>query len=131
MQKGIPESARRLIAAHIESVAQLEILLLLRESPERLWSAADVARELRSSTELAEASLGRLSRAGLAAVEVGEGGTPCFRFAPSAPGSAAAVEQVASAYATHKTALIALIFSGPRDSIRGFADAFRVRSDDA
>lgn len=129
MAKGIPEAARRLIAAHIESVAQLEVLLLLRESPDRLWSAAEVARELRTSSELAEASLGRFSRAGLVEVEVDPEGQPCFRFMPATPALGAAMDDLSAAYATHRTAVIALIFSGPADSIQGFADAFRVRED--
>jgi len=129
LRKGIPESARKLIAGHIESVAQLEMMLLLRESRERLWTASDVARELRTSEELAEASLGRLSRSGLVEVEIDAGGSPCFRCAPSARGAAAAVEELAAAYATHKSAVVTLIFSGPEDSIQDFAGAFRLRGD--
>lgn len=129
MGGGIPEAARRLVAAHIESVAQLEIMLFLRDGRDRLWSVDDVARELRTSTELAEASLGRLSRSGLVGVEVGADGSPCFRFAPSGRGVAAAVDALAAAYVTHKTAVVTLIFSGPDDSIQDFADAFRLRGD--
>lgn len=128
--QGIPESVRALVSERIESVAELEILLLLRERRERMWDAHDVAKELRTSAELAEAMLGRLSRSGLAAVEVDAEGRPCFRFAPVSPALQRASDEAAAAYSTHKTALIALIFSGPTDSIRGFADAFRVRSED-
>ena len=129
MPKGIPEAARNLIAEHIESVAQLEVLLLLRGSPERVWAGAEVARELRTSAELADASLGRLSRAGLVRVEIDAEGRPGFQFAPSTRRLAAAAEELASAYSTHKTAVITLIFSGPDDSIQDFADAFRLRGD--
>lgn len=130
MAKGIPESARALITEHIESVAQLDVLLLLRQSRDRLWDARDVAKELRTSAELAEAMLGRLSRSGLAGVEVESDGRPCFRFAPASPALQKATDELAAAYSTHKTAVIALIFSGPTDSIQGFADAFRLRGDD-
>lgn len=127
---GIPEAARRLISDHLESVAQLEVLLLLRESPERVWGAQEVAAELRTAAELAEASLGRLSRAGLVGVEVDPEGRPRFCYRPSTPAAAAAVDQLAAAYATHKSAVIAFIFSSPTDSIQGFADAFRLRGDE-
>lgn len=129
MGVGIPEAARRLIAEHIESVAQLEVLLLLRAAHERSWSWQDVAAELRTAPELAEASLGRLSRAGLVGVEIDAEGRPCFRYEPSTPTAADAADKLAAAYATYKTAVIALIFSSPTDSIQGFADAFRLRGD--
>lgn len=130
MGAGIPGAVRQLIAEHIESVAQLEVLLLLREHPERVWSSQDVAAELRTAPELAEASLGRLSRAGLVAVEIEAEGRPCFRYLPSTPAAAQAVDQLAAAYATHKTSVIAFIFSAPTDSVQGFADAFRLRGDE-
>lgn len=130
MAKGIPESARALISEHIESVAQLEVLLLLRESGDRRWDAHDVAKELRTSAELAEAMLGRLSRSGFVGVEVDSDGRPCFHFAPASPALKRATDELAGVYATHKTAVIALIFSGPTDSIQGFADAFRLRGGD-
>lgn len=129
MGSGIPEAARRLISDHIESVAQLEVLLLLRGDREREWTAHDIAASLRTAPELAEASLGRMSRAGLLGVEIDADGRPCFRYAPAVPATSAAVDQLAAAYATHKTAVIAFIFSGETDSIQGFADAFRLRGD--
>lgn len=130
MAQGIPDAARALISEHIESVAQLDVLLLLRTAPGRLWDAADVGKELRTSAELAEAVLARLSRGGLVAVEIDPQGHPCFRFAPASSRLRASVDQLAGAYATHKTAVIALIFSGPTDSIQGFADAFRMRGEE-
>lgn len=129
MAGGIPEAARRLLSEHIESVAQLDVLLLLRSWHDRLVDAQEVAREMRTSPELADTALGRLTRSGLARVEIEADGRPRFGYAPESKELERAVEELASAYSTHKTAVVALIFSGPADSIQGFADAFRLRGD--
>lgn len=89
----------------------------------------EVAARLRTAPELAEASLGRLSRAGLAAVDIDGEGRPCFRYLPSSPALAAAADQLAEAYSTRRTAVIAFIFSAPTDAVQGFADAFRLRGE--
>jgi hypothetical protein len=40
------ERIQRFIAENIASVAQLEVLLLLKQNPDRAWNAEDVARAL-------------------------------------------------------------------------------------
>lgn len=41
---GVPAEVRRFIAAEIESVGQLEVLLLLRGAADKNWTADEVAR---------------------------------------------------------------------------------------
>lgn len=43
-QTGIPAEVRRFLAAEIESVKQLEVLLLLRGIADKHWTADEVAR---------------------------------------------------------------------------------------
>ena len=43
--QSIPKEASRFIAEYITSVAQLELLLLLRTDQERAWTADHLARE--------------------------------------------------------------------------------------
>src|SRR5918994_2826599 len=45
---GLPEDVHRFLYQNIDSVEQLEVLLYLRQSPERGWSSEDVARALYS-----------------------------------------------------------------------------------
>jgi hypothetical protein len=45
-QTGVPAEVRRFIAAEIESVGQLEVLLLLRGAPDKTWTADEVERAL-------------------------------------------------------------------------------------
>ena len=63
---------RRLIADHIDSVEQLEILLLLYQHPERAWTAEAVARELRDLALSAGDRLEDLARGGAPGPGAGE-----------------------------------------------------------
>ena len=119
---------RRLIADHIDSVEQLEILLLLYQHPERSWTEASVARELRISAMSAGDRLNDMARAAILSKVQGTEGE--YRYAPESPQLAEAVAGLAAAYSERRVTVINLIFSKPVDKIRTFADAFRLRRDD-
>lgn len=122
MSAGITDGARRLIAEHIHSVEQLEVLLLLRATPEKAWSAAEVARALVSQADTAETRLIDLEQRGL--ISRGEDG---WRYDPGR--REREVTQLAEAYGTRRVAVVGLIFSKPSDSVTSFSDAFRLRKD--
>lgn len=124
----LPEAVRRLIADHIDSVEQLEILLLLHQHPERSWTAESVARELRVSPLSAGDRLKDMGRASILSKVQGTEGE--YRYAPESQQLAEAVAGLATAYAERRVTVINLIFSKPVDKIRTFADAFRLRRDD-
>jgi hypothetical protein len=126
----IPDSVKRLIADHVESVSQLEVLLLLQAGGDELWAPDGVARRLKTAPEIADAALSKFARAGIAAVEVDASGEPRFAYRPASPAMKNAVDTLAARYATHKTTVIALIFEQPSDAIQDFADAFRLRGED-
>lgn len=42
-ESGVPAPVRRFIAGHIESVGQLEVLLLLRAAADKQWTTDEVA----------------------------------------------------------------------------------------
>jgi DNA-binding Lrp family transcriptional regulator len=120
----LPEGVRRLIADSIDSVEQLEILLLLLQHPARTWTAETVARELRISPLSAGDRLEDLTRdALLARVK----GIEEYRYAPGSAALDEAARGLAAAYTERRVTVINLIFSKPVDKIRTFADAFRLR----
>ncbi|HEX5752662.1 MAG TPA: hypothetical protein VFZ09_41040 [Archangium sp.] len=123
----LPEAVRRLIAEHIDSVEQLEILLLLHQHPERSWTAESVARELRISPLSAGDRLKDMARAAILARV--QGSEAEYRYAPESPQMGEAVSGLAAAYSERRVTVINLIFSKPVDKIRTFADAFRLRKD--
>jgi hypothetical protein len=119
---------RRLIADHIDSVEQLEILLLLYQHPERTWDAEAVARELRVAAVSAAERLEDMTHSGILARK--DGKPVEYRYAPKSAGLGDAVRGLALAYSERRVTVINLIFSKPVDKIRTFADAFRIRRDD-
>lgn len=119
---------RRLIAEHIDSVEQLEILLLLHQHPERSWTAESVARELRVSPMSAGDRLKDMARAAI--LSKVKGTEAEYRYTPENPQLGEAVSGLATAYSERRVTVINLIFSKPVDKIRTFADAFRLRKDE-
>ena len=61
----IPEDVAQFIIEKIDSVAQLEALLLLRDSPQQQWDIAAVAKRLYIDDEQADKVLARLREASL------------------------------------------------------------------
>jgi hypothetical protein len=126
---GVSETVRSLIVERIDSVVQLELLLLLHANPARAWSAGDVAQELRIDPTWAGGQLGELVGHGLIAPASTED-PRTYRYAPAAGSPLdAAVAQLARDYAERRVTIITLIFSKPVDKLRSFADAFRLRKD--
>jgi hypothetical protein len=126
MSASIPEDVRNFLFQHIDSVEQLEVLLLLRMHADRGWSPEEVATELRTDARSVRERLDDLRGGGLLAAEP-EGG---LRYAPKSPALDRTVHAVAQCYETHRVAIITLIFSKPSDRIRSFADAFRLRKEE-
>ena len=126
-ENDIPGDVRTLIGRHIDSVVQLELLLLLHRGRDRTWTADDVARELRIEPAWTAAQLDQLvERRLLRAVEKKP---PSYRYDPATPELGQTIESLARAYADRRVTLIALIYSKPTVSLRTFADAFRFRKD--
>lgn len=127
-----PDPAHRqaatLVARYITSVEQLEILLLLRRTCDRTWTAAAVAEELRTSEASAKNRLADLVAAGL--VEVSTQSVAALRYAPSAAWKRAAVDELAALYAERPYYVIDMIFAKPIANLYLYADAFRYGKDD-
>lgn len=122
-EKAIPQEALKLIARHIHSVEQLEILLLLRKTPEKPLSVQEVFRVIQSSEPSVAASLAYFTTEGFLKQQ-GEG---TYRFAPGSPEMEQACTFLAEAYHERRVAVIEAIYSRPSDPVRNFADAFRLR----
>jgi hypothetical protein len=120
----IPGPVRRLILDKIESISQLETLLLLYGTPERSWTPDHVSTELRIDLRWAADQLALLQSRGFL-VRVDD--TPSYTFLPPDPETKGTVASLAACYADRRVAVIALLYSRPEDQIRLLSDAFRVR----
>ena len=127
---GVPQEVTTFLADHIESVLQLELLLLLRADPARLWSAAALAHEMKIDPVFTAAQLDTFYAQGLLAGEARtDAPGAAYRYAPASAALDATVAAVAAAYASHRVSIIGLIFSKPTSTLKSFADAFRIRKD--
>jgi hypothetical protein len=115
---------RALINRTISSVEHVEILLLLHGCAERVWTADEISVELRRAAGSVERRLRDFARSGLAE-SVGNG----YRYHQGKHDTT--VDELEHEYEERRVRLIEAIFTGPIDSARTFADAFRLwREDD-
>lgn len=124
-----PLDVRRFIADSIDSVEQLEVLLLLRRSSDRAWSTDEVSRAVYTHPNAAARRLAALLGLGLLTAN-GEGPERRYRYAPADPAKSETVDRLAMLYQERRVAVITLIYSKPLDQVQAFADAFRLRRED-
>jgi hypothetical protein len=124
MSHDVPEQARRLVLDAIDSVAELEALLLLRDTAGNRWSVEAASARLYVNPAVAADALNALARRGFLD-ESPEG----FVYQPQSPDLAEDVTALAQAYSTSLVAVTHLIHSKPSASVQDFARAFRFRKD--
>jgi hypothetical protein len=124
----IPEDVRRFLLRWIDSVVQLEALLLLRDNADSEWSLPAVAARLYLESEEVAPLLTRLCTDGFFVVT--EGPAAHYRYRPSSPDLAAMVDRVAKEYVKHLVPITKLIHDKPRMRVQQFADAFKLRKKD-
>jgi hypothetical protein len=122
----LPEELRQFVLDNIDSIAEMEALVMLWRDPAVAWSIEQVVTRLYISPADAERTLERLAARGLALR--GAGG---YRAAAQPEAKAASVQRLVQLYDTHLIAITNLIHSKPSASrIQQFADAFKLRKKD-
>lgn len=120
----VPAELRAFLYSCIDAIEQVEILVLLARS-ERLWSARTVASELSLSDAVCRHHLETLAARGLLQITVGQ--EVSYRYAPKSADLRRYGDQLAEHYTTSRTAIMRMIATAPRRSIKRFADAFKLR----
>ena len=118
----MPAPVRRFIAGHIESVGQLEVLLLLRAAADKHWTTDEVARAVVTQPASAAGWLEQLRSDGLLGLADGR-----YRYNPPSGEVEQAIDDLAESYAKYRVAVIGLIFAKPSEQVRDFPEAFRLR----
>jgi hypothetical protein len=112
------------INKNINSVEQIEVLLILHANPERVWTIDEISAIMRSSPNSIRSRLEGLAARKLSVAVPNAG----YRYAASGR-LHGMVEQLAEEYGQRRFSVIELVFSRP-DAARTFADAFRLREED-
>ena len=118
----VPEKVRNFISDHIDSVAELEALLLMRRERGTAWGAALLAERLYIGEGQVAQVLAKLCSLGLV---VDEGETGAFRYEPAPQELTDLIGDVAEAYSRYLIPVTNLIHSKPQPRVQQFADAFK------
>jgi hypothetical protein len=121
----VPPEIEAFLQAHIRSVMQLEVLLLLHREADRWWTASGANLELRSSLDATYKHLRDLCDSKL--VEIRPGAEPQFRFAPAKPEDLVLVASLAELFRTRFYSVVESVYTSERKGIRAFADAFKLK----
>lgn len=128
------EALQAFLRDSISSYEELEALLLLVRESGRSWTAGEIARALEVEVEGIVSALNQLAAVeGLLNVD-DQSGQRRFQFAPKSELLPPIVEELATAYAEQRLAIVRLMSTNALDrvrsaAIRGLASAFRSKSD--
>ena len=121
----LPIDIKLLLTESIDSVAHLEVLLMLFQNPTKLWDADAVGKELRSNRTAATIQLENLARQGF----LKSTDSKNFRYETENQELNKKVEQLVQLYQEKPVAIISCIYERPTDKLKGFADAFKIKKD--
>jgi len=125
MSADFPADVKEFIGKNIHSVAQLEILLMIRGEPERSWTADEITNGRYLQSHLVAHLMEDLVQRGFAVQNITK-----FCYQPSDHEDRLLIDRLALVYQERRVAVIAEIFSKPIDFIKAFADAFRLRKEE-
>jgi hypothetical protein len=127
MADDFSSDVKQFIDRYIESLAQLEALLLMRNNPHQSWNAAEIAKSLYIPQEMAVTLLADFVRQSFITGKPASEGR--YIYNANDPNLDQLVNKVASAYQERRVAIISLIYSKPLIKVQTFADAFRLRKE--
>jgi hypothetical protein len=125
MATDFPAEIEQFIAQHIESLAELEMLLVMRREPERAWSGDDLSRELYVTPDVCAGIISELERRGF--VRRDASNDKLYRYQSGSAEMDRLIDQLATLYQERRVAVITQIYSKPVKNVQTFADAFRLR----
>lgn len=122
----VPDEVWQFIAQNIDTVPQLEALLLLWENQHKAWSEDEIAARIYVSRDAAAGIVQALQRHQLITAEAGS--PPRYQYS-SAGDASNLMPAVAAAYRRHLVPVANFIHSGASSSVREFARAFNLKKD--
>jgi hypothetical protein len=124
---GFSTELEKFIAEEIQSLEQVEILLLLSGNPHKSWSSRGVYDVVKSNPASVDARLEELTARGILIKEAHP--EVRYQFAPKDENVWKVVNELRDAYKERPVKVVQAIYSKPPDAVQEFARAFRVRKD--
>jgi len=123
----IPERVLAFVRERIDSVPELEALLLLSGDPAKSWTAAEVASRIHVREDRAAAILAVLQRRRLAAPV--DDRSDHYAFQPADQDARQLIDELDRAYRSNLIALATFIHEKAPVSVREFARAFDLKKE--
>ena len=125
MSDALPNHVQQFLRANIQSIAQLELLLLLYSDRTKAWSVANAAKNQYTAANMTQSGSETLRSSGL--VGIVEEGETLYQYQPTSEKLDQLVGELAQLYSERRVSIVNAIYSSPLDSLQSFADAFRIR----
>lgn len=123
----IPDNVLRFVSERIDTVPQMEALLLLWENQTRAWDEDEIGTRIYVTPDAAAEIMRTLQRRQLI---LAEGANPLrYRYNPVWDRTGDLMAQVATEYRRHLVAMATLIHSKAPSSVREFARAFDLKKE--
>jgi hypothetical protein len=123
----IPARVLQFLAERIDTVPQLEALLLLWETPQRQWSEEELAARIYVGRAVAATILQALQRQQLVTAEPS---SPVrYQYNPQWDPTGEVMPEVAASYRRHLVPIATFIHSRASTAVREFARAFDLKKD--
>jgi len=106
----------------VDTIHQLEILMLLRRSRDRFWRVDEIAATLGMTTTTVATSVSGLCANGVLATD--RANARAYRYDPRSIELHAGVESLTAAYETEPLAVLRAVLNKPPRALRTFSDAF-------
>jgi hypothetical protein len=126
MSNEFPAQVKQFITDRIDSVAELELLLLMRSNSEKSWTPQEACARLYASADAISLLLRGLKNKRMLATTLND---QAFVYQPDSPEMARLIDELAELYRDRRVAVITAVYSKPTDKIQSFADSFRLRKD--
>lgn len=126
-EKVFSEELEKFIAAEVNSLEQLEILLLLSGNPHKWWNAKSVYEVVKSSVQSVQDRLEEMVVRGILRKETENEAR--FQFGPKDEAVWRITTELRDAYKERSVKVVQAIYSKPPDAVQEFARAFRLRKD--
>jgi hypothetical protein len=127
----ISSELKKFLRERIQSYEQLELLLLVRQSPSQVWSLELIAKRLRIQEAAALEAVNDLRNGELLEMML-DGHRRAYRYRPATPELARLSDELANAFEEERLALVRLMNQNAVERVRTaamrmFADSFILR----
>ncbi len=124
----IPNDVKHYILGNIDSIAQLEGLLMLRANPQKGWSVEEIAHGLYIDESQVTLLLSCLLEQGFL-ITTGNGSSLRYQYQPKSSELRDIMNRLADLYTQYLVPITNLVHSKSRNRIQEFSNAFKIRKD--